>query len=115
MQSRQFIIAAGIVALGVIATVTYFWVSGPSSISPAELSGPPLATPSGDTPGQSDTNFGKPEGTPERLETIVSDIEQNAGGDDTALERELAGESERFSAGTGVMEQLGQSYAEISN
>jgi hypothetical protein len=43
---------------------------------------------------------------------LMSEVEQNAGGDDTAMEDELAGESERFMEGAVVMEQLGQSYDE---
>ncbi len=119
MTIRPLIVISGIVAVAVIATVGYFWTTKKNGVDSL------VQSPTGSFEGsasQTDlasdeievTARAASESAGESLETIMLEIERDASGDDTAMEDELAGESESFMEGAVVMEQLGQSYDETS-
>ncbi|MGB3073330.1 MAG: hypothetical protein WBB68_03670 [Candidatus Moraniibacteriota bacterium] len=121
MTQRSLLIASLAVA-AIIVVVGCFWLAGrDDGAAISDRSDQSLASPSGnsvqstnmasqsldagdDSRAAADSN--------ESIETLMREIEQNAGGDDTAMEDELVGESESFTEGAVVMEQLGQSYDE---
>lgn len=107
-------IVSGIVLAVVLTLALYFWLGDRkeaqemtegdqslSAISGGSVQSTNVASQGADTEG-------------ETIETIMIEIEAQAAGDDTAMEDELAGESESFMEGAVVMEQLGQGYDETS-
>lgn len=120
MTQRSLLIAS--LAAAIIVVVGCFWLAGrDDGAAISDRSDQSLASPSGN-PVQS-TNMASQSldagddsravaDSNESIETLMREIEQNAAGDDTAMEDELAGESESFTEGAVVMEQLGESYDE---